>query len=125
MKKLILAGTTAITALLLLAFVAPAAASGIIHSIAPGLHLEAAGVLAGNSTSSSQAPQNGTRSTGSSGSVLSFSPNNASRALGDKVVSHSVSTPSQQNCGRFGDGFHGGKHLFVCPNRPFPPPANH
>ncbi len=27
------------------------------------------------------------------------------------------------NCGRFGYGYHGGKHLFGCPNRPFPSPA--
>ena len=27
------------------------------------------------------------------------------------------------NCRRFGYGYHGGKHLFVCPNRPFPAPA--
>jgi len=33
---------------------------------------------------------------------------------------HSISTGANENCGRFGDGFHGGKHLFVCPNRPFP-----
>jgi len=24
------------------------------------------------------------------------------------------------NCGRFGYGYHGGKHHFPCPNRPFP-----
>ena len=37
---------------------------------------------------------------------------------------HSVSTFGQVNCGRFGGGFHGGKHLVVCPNPPYPPPAN-
>jgi hypothetical protein len=27
------------------------------------------------------------------------------------------------NCGRFGNGHHGGKHDFTCPNQWFPAPA--
>ena len=37
-------------------------------------------------------------------------------AIGPGPVQSSFHT----NCGRFGYGYHGGKHLFVCPNRPFP-----
>jgi hypothetical protein len=37
---------------------------------------------------------------------------------------HAVATFGQVNCGRYGGGYHGGKHLFVCPNPPYPPPAN-
>jgi len=34
-----------------------------------------------------------------------------------------VKSAAHTNCGRFGDGYHGGKHNFVCPNAPGPPPA--
>jgi hypothetical protein len=37
---------------------------------------------------------------------------------------HAVATAGEMNCGRFGNGFHGGKHDFTCPNRPFPEPAS-
>jgi len=36
---------------------------------------------------------------------------------------HEVATAGKMNCGRFGNGTHGGKHDFTCPNRPFPAPA--
>jgi hypothetical protein len=38
-------------------------------------------------------------------------------------VGHDVGTAGEMNCGRFGNGHHGGKHDFICPNRPFPEPA--
>jgi len=34
-----------------------------------------------------------------------------------------VKSAAHTNCGRFGNGYHGGKHNFVCPNAPGPPPA--
>ena len=34
-----------------------------------------------------------------------------------------VKQASHTNCGRFGYGYHGGKHLFVCPSPKNPPPA--
>ena len=42
-------------------------------------------------------------------------------ALG--LVAPTVSTGVGVNCGRFGYGYHGGKHLFTCPNSPQPAPA--
>lgn len=42
-------------------------------------------------------------------------------ALG--LVAPAVQTGVGVNCGRFGYGYHGGKHLLICPNRPFPSPA--
>ncbi len=42
-------------------------------------------------------------------------------ALG--LVAPRVSTGVGVNCGRFGYGYHGGKHLFICPNSPQPAPA--
>ncbi len=42
-------------------------------------------------------------------------------ALG--LVAPTVSTGVGVNCGRFGYGYHGGKHLFICPNSPQPAPA--
>src|SRR3989442_10061727 len=39
--------------------------------------------------------------------------------LGD-VAPGPVQHASGVNCGRFGYGYHGGKHMFICPNRPFP-----
>jgi len=34
-----------------------------------------------------------------------------------------VNDPGHPNCGRFGYGYHGGKHMFPCPTHP-PHPAN-
>src|ERR1700716_910081 len=43
-------------------------------------------------------------------------------ALG--LVAPPVQSWSGVDCGRFGYGYHGGKHGATCPNRIFPPPAN-
>jgi hypothetical protein len=37
---------------------------------------------------------------------------------------HEVATAGDVNCGRYGNGHHGGKHDFTCPNRPFPEPVS-
>lgn len=126
-KRLLLIPATLVTAFLAVAFVSPTAASGALRAVVPNLHL-----VAVSSASALNASQEGSTTAGSSGSA---SPGSGSHALSSEleaasrqIVSdsvHSVSTPSQENCGRFGHGFHGGKHLFVCPNRPFPPPPNH
>jgi hypothetical protein len=36
---------------------------------------------------------------------------------------HAVATAGEMNCGRFGNGHHGGKHDFTCPNTLFPEPV--
>jgi len=40
-------------------------------------------------------------------------------AAGD-IGAGPVQAALHPNCGRFGYGYHGGKHNFICPNRPFP-----
>jgi hypothetical protein len=95
MKKLVLIPTVVITAFLSLAFLMPATASGIVRTNPQG-----------TSTQSTTTPQMAGRD-----------------AMVDPA-SHEVSTAGHSNCGRFGNGFHGGKHDFTCPNRPFPAPAS-
>ena len=132
MVKLILAiSTTVATALLVIAFVSPAAASGAVRTVAPAVQF-AATVLPGAGLLSAQ-PASGTKdrtvspqfpgNRGSGSSILTGSTTTNGLAeddLGSNADSHSISTPSHANCGRYGSGFHGGKHNFTCPNRPFP-----
>src|SRR5437868_4202966 len=122
MKKLLLIPTVLTTVVLAVAFFVPATASGVVRSgaqliltpVAPAL----ASSIAGTASSAGQVPSTvSTRSSQSAGN--SVSETSASRGLG-----HQTATPPQQNCGRNGNGFHGGKHNFPCPNRPFPAPAN-
>jgi len=97
MKKLILVPMIVLTVLLALAFVAPAAAAGLLKTVAPA----------------------NTTQTVASRSALS-STTSISESQPTAAEGHAVSTAGHSNCGRFGDGFHGGKHDFTCPNRPFP-----
>jgi hypothetical protein len=136
MKKLLLIPATLLTALLAVAFVSPSTASSAVRAVAPQLHI--LGASSGSALADSQqasTPAGSSRATITSGPD-GTSPGSASSSGGSAQtdaavqqapppVGDSVATPSQENCGRFGNGFHGGKHLFVCPNRPFPPPPNH
>ena len=124
MRKLILIPTIVITGFLALAFVQPAGAAGLVRAVAPGLHvaLPAAVSAAGGSVLRVVARASGS---GASSQSLAGSAQGADQVTNSAAANpHSVSTTSRQNCGRFGNGFHGGKHLFVCPNRPFPFPPN-
>ena len=119
MKKLLLVPTTLITAFLAFAFVAPAAAGSAIRVVAPVVQAAVpAALVAGNASTSTNA-----RSTQSAGSneagPLFGNSNTTSQSHIDR--SHEVATSGHPNCGRFGNGFHGGKHNFVCPNEHFPP----
>jgi cytoskeletal protein RodZ len=128
MKRLILIPITFVTGLLVVAFLAPSAAASAARTIAPavsaavsmlpGVQLLSAqqGSLPGTPSSSLQTQAN------SSGASASTSGTAAQTPEGQGIDStmHTLSTPSQVNCGRFGNGFHGGKHDFTCPNRPFP-----
>jgi hypothetical protein len=112
---------------------APGAAQGALRAV-PGLHLEVGGLTADlvATQQDSTTAASGSSVTSSQGSArpASASPSGDTAGLDAFTLTvipdgvHSVSTPSQENCGRFGNGFHGGKHLMTCPNRPFPPPAN-
>jgi hypothetical protein len=136
MKKLVLLiPTMLVTAFLALAFLLPGAAAGVLRSVAPSLQVVPAGVLAvapdgtavaGSPAKAGAAPGAGQGSPGSGGSPAA-SPkappitSNSQQAIDHG--GHSVATFGHTNCGRFGNGHHGGKHDFTCPNRPFPEPV--
>jgi hypothetical protein len=136
MKKLILVPLTIVTAFLAFAFLQPGTAGGVVRAIAPTLlaalpstisqaNGSAQGTLADNAGSGSAAQGSAQGSAQSSRSGALSNPSDALLNPEIKIDTvHSVSTAGHTNCGRFGGGFHGGKHLFVCPNPPFPPPAN-
>lgn len=136
MKKLVLVPITILTALLAFAFLQPSTAGGVLHAVAPALVAALPSTISQDNGSELNAPSND-RGSGSSAQPLGQggAPSSKSGSLSNpsdtqvfpdtKVDTvHAVSTAGQVNCGRFGGGFHGGKHLFVCPNPPFPPPAN-
>lgn len=129
MKKLILLiPTMIVTAFLALSFLLPGTAAGVIRSVAPALQVTPFGALAvapdgtGVAVSPAKAGAAPDVGQGSSSSpkapnVLSNSPDTLDHG------GHAVATAGQTNCGRFGNGHHGGKHDFTCPNPPFPEPV--
>jgi hypothetical protein len=108
----------------------------MLHAVAPALLAELPSTISqangsglnvpgndGRSGASAQGSGQGSAQSSRSGTLSN--PSDAQVNPETKIDTvHSVSTAGQVNCGRFGGGFHGGKHLFVCPNPPFPPPAN-
>ena len=131
MKKLLLIPMTVVTALLVLSFMMPAKATTVVQSVASAAHLNLPAVLAagdGNARSTAAGPadsaQVGSSSNSSSARSSSGGSANTQSPLEiDRGSVHEVATSSATNCGRFGNGHHGGKHDFTCPNRPFPAPA--
>jgi hypothetical protein len=133
MKKLLLVPTILATAFLLFVFLLPATAAGVVRTVAPALHVVAA------STVSAISGPGGITQTKGAGSISGSSSANRQAAtqnggdlssssalfVNSSSVGHSGSTTPRENCGRYGNGSHGGKHDFVCPNRPFPVPPNH
>src|SRR5207245_10745820 len=113
--------TIVVTVLLALAFVAPAAATGVLKTVAPVLEAGHVQSVAPGVLSSAKAGRS-TQSAGSGSARLTTTSISKSEVTADE--GHAVSTAGHSNCGRFGDGFHGGKHAFPCPNRPFPAPAS-
>ncbi len=141
MKKLLLIPTVLVTGFLAISFLMPATAANVLRSVVPAAQISLRSVVtarSGNETATNPAGTVGsvgspTSTRGSSSSAGSSSSGGSSSSLpgatGDLLAStqdsgHSVATPSQENCGRFGNGSHGGKHDFTCPNRPFPDPAS-
>jgi len=117
MKKLLLGPTILITAFLAFAFVAPAAAGSAIRAVAPVVQAALPDAVLADSTSTDA---RSTQSAGTNGAAPLFgNSNTTSQSHIDR--SHEVATSGHPNCGRFGNGFHGGKHNFVCPNEHFPP----
>ena len=128
MKKVILVPTILVTAFLAVAFLMPGTTAGALRAV-PGLNAamaSAVSTLGGSGLVSAVAGSRLTQGSGQSAQASTASNPSSSDAdakAGSRV--HSVATSAHPNCGRFGNGFHGGKHNFACPNRPFPPPANH
>jgi hypothetical protein len=119
MKKLLLIPTVLTTMVLALSFFLPATASSVLRTsvqiLAPGSTGNASAV--GTTSAAGQWSRN-VNTESSRTSVTSLGA--ASPILGPE---HQIATSTHPNCGRFGDGMHGGKHDFTCPNRPFPAPA--
>ncbi|HEY9287043.1 MAG TPA: hypothetical protein VIT43_03365 [Candidatus Dormibacteraeota bacterium] len=140
MRKLLVVPVTMVTVALATAFLVPALATGAVNTIspgvragvtlfAPGLLSGAAGLIKGGSDRSNSipAPASGVfgpakaNLQGAGPSDLAGTSNISDRPT---QRGHGVATAGRMNCGRFGNGFHGGKHDFVCPNRPFPAPVS-
>jgi hypothetical protein len=134
MKKLILIPTVVMTVFLALAFLMPATASGIVRTVAPALQIGHAGVLGVHFTDAGVASSSGAAASSSTQTARSTSPGSSTQSTTTTQsaplqtmidpANHEVATSGHPNCGRFGDGFHGGKHDFTCPNRAFPAPAS-
>ena len=123
MKKLLLIPTVLATAVLAMMFLMPATAAGALHAVAPALHAPVPSVVsAAPANKQGAASVNQAQSQGSN--AQSSSNANPNRTTSTTDRGHAVATAGRMNCGRFGNGFHGGKHDFVCPNRPFPAAAS-
>ena len=120
MKKLLLIPTVVVTAFLALAFLMPATAANMIRSVAPVAQISLASSMSTRSETLAAAPASKVSS--SSGSSTS-AQGSTTQLLVSSPAGHDVGTAGEMNCGRFGNGHHGGKHDFICPNRPFPQPA--
>jgi hypothetical protein len=138
-KKLLLVPVTVVTAFLAFAFLQPGTAGGVVRAIAPTLLAALPSTISqANGSGPDAQANNGGSGSSAQGSAQAGSPSGSAGTTGtlsnpsDAQVNpetkidtvHQVSTAGKVNCGRFGGGYHGGKHLFVCPNPPFPPPAN-
>ena len=127
-KRLLLIPMVLMTGALAFAFLMPATAATVLRSVAPMAHFGSA-----LSAGSENAPITAAQGRGALGSgnlaAGSSSTGSSLQGFNQGLIStqgsgHGVSTPGEENCGRFGNGHHGGKHDFVCPNRPFPAPAS-
>jgi hypothetical protein len=134
-KKLLLLPVVLTTVVLAYAFIMPATAANVLRSLAPAAHLSLPSVISagsGNEVAARPAEPAGNpgsaalpgapSSPGGSSSTRQDSTSRPSITVQDR--GHAVATAGRVNCGRFGGGFHGGKHLDVCPNPVYPLPAN-
>jgi hypothetical protein len=131
-KKLILIPSIVITGFLAFAFLRPATVVRVLGVVAPALHvgIPATSTVALGSGLTAPGGSGGAASGPGAAGAPTSTGTTTNHADGSTILieqtstGHILSTPPQENCGRFGNGFHGGKHLFVCPNAPFPRPAN-
>ena len=118
-KLLLLIPTVLVTVFLAMAFVAPGVAKGVIGTVAPGLRVEHAGAPAVGFADNGAAPAANAERAQSSRATGAVAPPTTTHVPLDR--DHPVATAGHVNCGRVGNGRHGGKHDFVCPNPVFPP----
>jgi len=137
-RKLLVIPVMAGTVGLAIAFMAPAMASGAVSHLGIGFHFPSSIPGIGLISVSTRAPAN--ISSGSGGGTQLSGANTSSNGLSstDTVSGssstfghpsdpwkgehgqHTVATAGKMNCGRFGNGTHGGGHDFICKNTPFP-----
>ena len=141
MKKLLLVPLSVVTVLLVAAFLSPGSVASTVGKLSSGVHLSIGALSAdqatGAQTIESQAAgaQVGQASTGSGSAKRSGTSASTTQSAGltsrdltlidtltsggDPPVAHHQGTRSHDNCGRYGNGLHGGKHMLICPNHPF------
>ena len=138
MKRLVVVPVTVLTALLVLSFGSPATARSVVRSL--GAHLQltlgspSSSAVFNNSAGSGRVDQLGPVDQSGSSAVRSAQPQAApspsssegslnTAALlallagnsgGPSPVGHRIATYGHMNCGRYGNGFHGGKHVSIC-----------
>jgi len=120
MKKILLIPTVVMTVFLAMAFVAPGVAKGVVGTVAPILDAEHANVPAVGFAENGAVPPANAEPAQSSHAAGALAPQTKT-AQGPVDRGHDVATAGRVNCGRVGNGFHGGKHDFICPNKVFPP----
>ena len=120
MKKiLVLIPTVLVTVFLAMAFVAPGVAKGLVGGVAPVLRAEHINVPAVGFAETRAAPPADGESAKSSQAAGPVAPQ-LDTTTQPFHRGEAVATAGRVNCGRFGNGFHGGKHDFICPNKAFP-----
>jgi hypothetical protein len=137
MKKLLLIPTVVMTGFLAFAFLMPTTAANVVKSVAPVAHLNLNSVFSASSGNEAAAQPASTGTAPSSAAPAGSSPSNTSSSpsgslqpstslplISTQDRGHEVATAGDVNCGRYGNGHHGGKHDFTCPNRPFPEPVS-
>ena len=135
MKKLLLLPVVLTTLLLAFAFIMPATAANVLRSLGPATHLNLPSVISAGSGNEVAARPAASAANPASAALPGASsvPGGSSSTHQDSTArpsitlqdgGHAVATAGRVNCGRFGGGFHGGKHLDVCPNPVYPLPAN-
>src|SRR3989442_15962124 len=119
-RLLVLIPTMLMTAFLALAFVAPGIAQGLVGGVAPALRADHLSVPAVGFGENRAAPPANGEPAKSSQAAAPAAPQVDTRTQ-PFHRGEAVATAGRVNCGRMGNGFHGGKHDFICPNQVFPP----
>jgi hypothetical protein len=126
LKKLMVVPIVLATVFLALSLLLPATAAGMIRTVSPALLASSSSVsssstsamVTARSSSVNASVQQATRN-GSAKLTSSTASSPANIVAENLAPQDSVTTAGHSNCGRFGNGFHGGKHNFVCTSHRF------